>query len=143
MRPVHGRAVVHVVRPRQEHRPDAGRGEAPQLGRDALHGPARLRVRVEQVTRDQEQVHVPVQGGLHRPRERGELALALSGRALPEVGVTGPEVHVGGMQDAQHPGSATLRCGRVSDAPRFGGGASEEPPWTSPARPSVGRQCDT
>ena len=44
-----------------------------------------------------------VERDLDRPLERVELPLALGGRPLPEVRVAGPEVDVGGMEEAQHP----------------------------------------
>ena len=96
------RAVVDVVRAGDDDRADL-RGRQPgELGRDALSGAARLRVRVEQVAGDQEQVHPfldrEIDGGL----EGRELALALGRRLIAHVGVAGSEMDVGCMDDAEH-----------------------------------------
>ena len=69
---------------------------------DPLHGAARLDVGVEQVAGDEEQVDLLGEGEVHGGDERGELALALGGRGVAEVGVAGAEVHVRGVQQSKH-----------------------------------------
>ena len=97
--PIDRRAVVDVVGARDEDGPDAGIDESLQLGGDALGGPAGLDVRIEQVARDQEQVHLLDEREIDGSRERRELALALRGRLLAHVVVARTEVHVCGMDD--------------------------------------------
>ena len=95
-------SVVRVVGARQDHGPDRCQREALQLGRDALHGSPRLRVRVEQVAGDEEEVDLLVEGELDGGLERRELALALRRRRLAEVGMTGPQMHVGRVEQSKH-----------------------------------------
>ena len=76
--------------------------EPPELRGHALDRALGLDVRVEQVARDEEQVDLLADREVHARLERGELALALGGRGVPEVGVTGAEMHVGGVQQAEH-----------------------------------------
>jgi len=71
-------------------------------GGDPFHRPSRLRVRIEQVAGDHEQVYLLGQGEVDGRPERGELPLPLRGRLLAEVGVAGPEVDVGRMEQSQH-----------------------------------------
>ena len=69
VRAVDRRAVVDVVGARDDDGPDLRDRQPLQLGRDALHGPARLDVRVEQVAGDQEEVDL---------LGDGEIAVALN-----------------------------------------------------------------
>ena len=61
------RAVAHVVGARDDDRPDLRLGQPLELGRDALHGAARLDVRVEQVAGDEEEVDLLARGRGRRP----------------------------------------------------------------------------
>ena len=92
-------SVVDVVGAGDEDGPDACVDEALQLGGDALRRTAGLDVRIEQVARDQEQVHLLDEREVDGSRERRELALALRGRLLAHVVVARTEVHVCGMDD--------------------------------------------
>ena len=101
--PVHGRSVVDVVRAGDDHHPDRGIGQPLELGRRALHGAPRLRVRVEQVAGDQQGVDLLLEGEVDGGTERDELALALGGGLVAQVGVAGAQVDVGRVEQAQHP----------------------------------------
>ena len=96
------RAVVHVVRARDDDRADLRRGKPGEFGRDAIGGAAWLRVRVEQVAGDQEQVHPLLDREIDSGLEGRELALALGRRLIAHVGVAGSEMDVGCMDDAEH-----------------------------------------
>ncbi len=98
--PVDRRAVVRVMRPGQDHRPDLGRDESLKLRGHALDGATRLDVAVEEVAGDQDQVDLLGDRQIDRGDERGELAFSLGTRLLAEVVMTGAEVDVRGMDDA-------------------------------------------
>jgi hypothetical protein len=87
--------VVDVVRARDQDGPDASLDEPPKLRGDPLHGAARLDVRVEQVARDEHEVHRFGKGEVDRRPEGRELALALRGGLLPEVRVARAQVDIG------------------------------------------------
>ncbi len=84
---------------RDEDRPDARLDQAGQLGGDPLDGPARLDVGVEQVARDEEEVHLLDEREIDRTGERRELSFALGGSLLAEIVVARAQVDVGGMDD--------------------------------------------
>ena len=92
------------MRSRQDHRPNRGKGEALELGGNALDRASRLGVRVEQVARDQHEVDLLGEGEIDRRRERSELTLALGGRLFAEVRVTSAEMDVRRMEKAKHAG---------------------------------------
>jgi hypothetical protein len=101
VRAVDRRAVVDVVGAGHEDRPDASTGEPP--GCSATRSTDRgLHVGVEQVARDQEQVHLLGDREVHGGPERVELPLALCGGGFPEVRVPRAQVDVGGMQQSKH-----------------------------------------
>jgi hypothetical protein len=100
--PVHGRAGVRVVGPGGDHGADPALREARELGGDTLHRSPGLRVRVEEVPRDEEQVHLLGDGQVHARPERLELALPLGGGGLAEAWVAGAEMHVGSVEESQH-----------------------------------------
>ena len=100
--PVDRRPVVDVVGAGNEDRPDRAVGQALDLGGNPFDRPARLGVRIEEVAGDEEEVHLLGQGQVHGGPEGGELALALRSGLLAEVGVAGPEVNVGRVEQAQH-----------------------------------------
>ena len=87
---------------RDDHGPDTGLGEAGELPGDALHGAARLGVGVEQVARDEKQVHLLGEGQVNAGAERGELALALGSGGIAKVRVARTEMDVRGVEDSQH-----------------------------------------
>ena len=93
------RAVIGVVRARDDDRADLGFGQSPELRRDALDRSLRLDVAVEQVTGDQEQVDLLGKREVDGGGECRELALTLGARLLAEVVVAGTEMDVGGMDD--------------------------------------------
>ena len=93
------RAVVDVVGARDDDGPDARLDEALELGGDALDRAPRLDVGVEEVAGDQEEVDLLGEGQVDGRAERGELALALGGRLVPEVVVARAEMDVGGVDD--------------------------------------------
>ena len=99
VRPIDRRAIVGVVRPRDDDGPDLGRGEALELGGDALDGPARLDVAVEQVAGDQDEVDLLRQRQVDGGDEGGELPFALGAGLFAEVVMTGAEMDVRGMDD--------------------------------------------
>ena len=101
--PVHGRSIVEVVGAGDDHHPDRGIRQPLELGRRALHGAPRLRVRVEEVADDQQRVDLLLEGEVDGGTERHELALALGGGLVAQVGVAGTQVDVGRMEQAQHP----------------------------------------
>ena len=146
---IDGRAVVDVVRARDDHRPDPAGGEALELARDSLDGPPRLGVRVEQVARDEHEVDLLREGEVDRRTECVELALSLGGCAIAEVRMASAEMDVGQMQQAEHsrpepPGTdrGAIARGRLHVARRRRCGASEEPPLPSLADSSLARHCD-
>ena len=102
VRPVDRRAVVDVVRARNEDGPDAAVDEAPELAGGALHRAARLDIGVEEVAGDQEQVDPLRQGEIDAGDERGVLPLALRRRLVAQVRVPRPEVDIGRVEQAQH-----------------------------------------
>ena len=71
-------------------------------GGRALDRSARLDVRVEQVARDQDEVDLLREREVDRRHEGRELPLPLRRGPVAEVGVAGPEMHVGGMEQSQH-----------------------------------------
>ena len=132
VRPVDRRTVVAVVRARNDDRPNRALDQAPQLGADALHGAARLGVRVEQVARDQEKIDPLLQGDVHRPAERGELALELRGGPLPKVRMTSAEMNVSRVEESKHRRAAGL----------WGLVRARSPRLPSLAAVRVARHCD-
>ena len=113
--PVDRRAVVDVMGARDDDAPDPGLGQALELGRHALHRPSWLDVRIEQVARDQEEIHLLREGEVDRRLEGRELALALGGRLLAEIVMPGAEVDVRGVDDPEHRGRAGLPGGHDRD----------------------------
>ena len=69
---------------------------------DPLDRSLGLHVGVEQVARDEEQVHLLGDREVHGGPERVELPLALGGGGFPEVRVPRAQVDVGGMQQSKH-----------------------------------------
>ena len=106
--PIDRRAVADVMGARDDDRPDPRLGEPLQLGRDALHGAARLDVGVEQVAGDEEEVDLLGEGEVDGRLEGGELALPLSRRLLTEIVMACAEMHVRGMDDPEHRDAAFL-----------------------------------
>jgi hypothetical protein len=97
------------VRARDDHRGDLARHCLGQLTGRALDGSPGLRVRVEQVTADQDQVDLLGDGQVDRPLERAELPLTLVGRGRPEIVVPSSKVHIGHVQQTRHIGRFVLR----------------------------------
>ena len=125
------RRVVDVVRARDDHRPDAGGGQAAELGRRALHRAARLLVGVEEVARHEDHVDLLGQGQVDRPAEGVELPLALGGRRLAEVVVSSAEMDVGQVQAvaaSRGLGPPCVGSSMVAAEPSERRDASEEPP---------------
>ncbi len=91
--------VVAVVRAWHDDGPDAGRDEPGQFPGDALDRPARLDVGVEQVARDEDEVHLLRDREIDGGPEGGELTLALRRRLVTEVVVARAEVDVRGVDD--------------------------------------------
>jgi hypothetical protein len=85
-----------------DDRADLRRGKPGKLGRDAFSGSPRLGIRVEEVAGNQEQVDPLLDREVDRRLEGRELALALGRRLIAHVGVAGPEMDVGCMDDAEH-----------------------------------------
>ena len=102
-----------------------------ELGRHALSGATRLRVRVEQVAGDQEQVDAFLDREINRGLEGRELALALGRRMIAHVGVAGSEMDVGCMDDAEH-----RRCLCLPGVGPDGGAGGEPTPAGRPLRPA-------
>ena len=96
------RAVVDVVGARDQRPSGSRRRRAAELGGDPLDRAARLGVRVEQVAGDEDEVDLLREGEVDGGPEGRELALALGGRLLAEVGVAGPEMDVGRVEQAEH-----------------------------------------
>ena len=99
VRAIDRRAVVAVVRARDDDRADLRRGQALELGRHALDRAPGLDVAVEEVTRHEEEVDLLAQGEIDRGREGAELALPLSACLFPEIVVARPEMDVRGVDD--------------------------------------------
>ena len=93
------RAVVAVVRARDDDGPDLGLGQARELRGDAFDRTLRLDVAVEQVAGDQEEVDLLGEREVDGGGEGGELPFTLGARLLAEVVVAGTEMDVGGMDD--------------------------------------------
>jgi hypothetical protein len=73
---------------------DARVGEPAQLGRDTLDGATRLRVRVEQVTRDEDGIDALAKGHVDGSSEGRQLAFALLHREVAHVGVACAQMDV-------------------------------------------------
>ena len=119
---VDGRTVVDVMGTGDDHGADRRLGEARQLGGRPLDRAAGLRVRVEEVAGDQDEVHLLGEGQVDGRPEGRELPLALCRRLFAEIGVAGPEVDIGRVEEAQHRGhcdkSGGGRRGLTRGAPR-------------------------
>ena len=114
--PVDRGTVVHIVSARDDDRTDRSIGQALELARDAFHRSARLRVRVEEIASDQEQIDLLRQGQIDRRTEGIELTLSLSGGLLAHVGVASAKVDICGVQESKHP-RAHLPCRRLASCP--------------------------
>ena len=140
------------MRAGDDDRPDPRLAEAGQLGGDALDGSFGLRVGVEEIAGDEEQVD-PL---LDREIDSRELALTLGCRGFSEVGVTSAEVDVRGVEHrsirlllASCPSSRAKRRGELAPAPAPVRGALSGPelararrPRPSLATPVLAGHCD-
>jgi hypothetical protein len=106
------RAIVDVVGPGRDHRPDLRARQAPELRGDPLDGPAGLGVGVEQVAGDEEEIDLRLDGEIDGCLEGGKLALALRAGLLAQVRVPGAEVDIRGMEDPEHPVAGSLPARR-------------------------------
>ena len=94
--------VEDVVSARQQGHAHAGVGEALEFGGDGVDRAGRLRVRVEEVAGHDEEVDALGESELDRRAESRHLALPLRDSDRSEVAVSGPEVDVGGVEEAEH-----------------------------------------
>ena len=81
---------------------DARVSDPLELRQRSLDRTAWLRIGVEQVAADEHHVHATFEAHVHGPRERGQLALALLGRRLAQVGMTSSQVDVREMEQQRH-----------------------------------------
>ena len=109
---IHGGAVVHVVRTRDDGNANRSVGQALELRHRSLHRAPRLRVRVEEVACHEQHVGLLREGKVDRGTEGGELALALGRGLVSQVGVPGTKVDVSRMDEAQHPRHCAASGGR-------------------------------
>src|SRR4029079_9303393 len=132
-------SIEEVVRARCDDDPDPRLDEALELCRRALDGPPRLDVRVEQVARDEDEIHLLRQGKVDGRHEGRELPLPLCRGPIPEVRVPRAQVDGGGVEQSQH---ALERPPQLRPDARLSP-ASEAPPIAprSPAR-TVAGNCD-
>jgi hypothetical protein len=84
-----------------------GSRNAAELGGHALHRSARLRVRVEEIAGDEEQIDGLGNGEVDRGFEGRELALAQNRRSFSQIGVPCPKVDIGGVKQAKHRASGS------------------------------------
>ena len=95
-------AVVDIVGTGGDDHPDARVHEPLQLRGGALDGALGLDVGVEQVARDQDEVHLFTEREIDRRNERRELALTLGRRTITQVRVARAQMHVGRVEQSQH-----------------------------------------
>jgi hypothetical protein len=87
------------MRARDDDGPDTTGCQPLELSGDALDGPPRLHVAVEQITRDQDQIGLLGDRQIDGGGESCELALALGARLLTEVVMACAKVDVRGVDD--------------------------------------------
>ena len=130
--PVDRGPVIDVVGARDEHGPDAGLDEPPELRGRALDRPAGLDVGVEEVAGDEDEIDPLREGEVRAGDEGCELALPLGRGLVTEVSVPGAQVDVGGMEQLGASSASSL----LIRTPLWRGSASEAPP-SLPARLTV------
>jgi hypothetical protein len=81
---------------------DTGAGQAAQFRSDAFDRAPRLRVRVEEVAGDQEDIDLLGHRQLNGRLEGCELAFAEDGGTLAEIRMSGAQMDVGSVQQPQH-----------------------------------------
>ena len=138
VRAIYRCAVIDVVGAGDDDGADRGSGDATELGGHAFHRSARLRVRVEEVAGDEEQIDRLGNGEVDRGSESCELAFAKNRCSLSEIGVPSPEVDIGGVKQTKHRASGSScghssPAGRGGDCRRFGDGRSVMPVDGRPA----------
>jgi hypothetical protein len=106
--PVDRCPIVDVVGARDDDGPDPGRRQSTELGADALDRSPGLGVRVEEVAGDQDDIDLLRDRQIDRRLEGRELALALGRGLVTEIGVARPQVHVGRVEELEHPVAAGL-----------------------------------
>src|SRR5947208_317942 len=100
MGPVDRRTIVDVMGPWEDDGPDRGEGQSLDFGGNTFDRAARLRVRVEEIATDEDEVDFFGEGEVDRRRKRRELPLPLGRGLFAEISVTGTEVDVRRMKEA-------------------------------------------
>ncbi len=123
VRPVDGAAVVDVVGAGDSTARIRAWASRRQLRGHPLHRAPWLDVGIEQVTGDQEQVHLLRDRQVDAGAERRELALALGRSSLAEISMASAEVDVRGVEQSEHavglpPNHHRRRDGHADRVPR-------------------------